>query len=231
MERPDNKNIEPQALVEAALWADSCFVCDDEDASVGNDSLNLLIDTLMENSPNLFSMSAETPTHTTSLDDKQETIYSTSQASSSTKLPVSDDLDPIEEDTNDTAHYDFVHEKTNDPTRIRYRGEEYAIFEGSEQMDNDLDLEVPTDFLVDIESIENIFKVWDLRVSSEDDDDEEDQLTLNLKEALGESYLTRTAEKIDEDSITSLNADQLNDIVNDLIALSLSPEQQQSIEL
>lgn len=219
MEKPDNIDDEPQALLAAAIWADSCLVCDDEDASVGNDGLNRLIDNLIENSPNLFNTSAENP-HTTSLEYEQETISSAAQTSSSTKLSVPDEEDDINGD-----NHDFIHEKTNDPTRIRYRGEEYAIFEDQEQVDNDPNLEeVPTDFLVDIEPVENIFKVWDLRASLEDDD-EEDELTLNLKEALEEGYLTRTAKKIEEDPITSLNKDQLNDLVNELTCLSLSPEQ------
>lgn len=211
-------DVEPQALLAAAIWADSCLVHDAEDASVGNDSLNHLIDTLIENNPNLFNTSAEN-SHTTSLDYEQETISSAAQTSSSSKLSV-----PVEEDDNDGDNHDFVHEKSNDPTRIRYRGEEYVIFEGQEQIDNDRNLEeVPTDFLMDIESVENIFKVWDLRTSLEDDD--EDELTLNLREALEESYLTHTAKKIEEDPITSLNTDQLNDLVNELTGLSLSPEQ------
>ncbi|XP_010927147.1 uncharacterized protein [Elaeis guineensis] len=103
-----------------------------------------------------------------------------------------------------------------EPTLIHVKGHHLA---GDIQRDGAADVEASVDFQENIESRENIFKVWDLKTQSPDEEDD-DELIKQLKKLLTGGSLQDLSQPLDDPS-TALSQEKVDELVASMDDLSL----------
>ncbi|KAM7470836.1 hypothetical protein LguiA_009019 [Lonicera macranthoides] len=222
------KQNEDTVSQEDLAWADSCLIKDPDISGTNWDSLTeALLDVSSYQTDSIGLTPAKRDISSWGTD--MQILHSSQEAGTSRDTERTAQIN--EEEEVEKKGDEFLTEEKN--VNLGQRSEVENVFRptykgemrGIEISDSDSDLSFLA-FGIEEESIEDIFKVWDLEIPDDDEDevdDDDDEFIKQLKKALLQSSLPPIPYTCDDSGVwKGLKDESLDDLVNGIEGLSLS---------